>query len=113
MFKAVCDKCGRDCEIPFEPTEGRPVYCSECFDKQEGRSSSPRDSRSRGPRRPDFERSEAPRPQNTEQFDAINHKLDKILEMLTSALVQEEPVVEVEKKKEKKAPKKKSPAKKE
>ena len=33
MFPAVCAECGRDTEVPFEPREGRPVYCSECFSK--------------------------------------------------------------------------------
>ena len=31
MFKAVCADCGTECEVPFEPTEGRPVYCRDCF----------------------------------------------------------------------------------
>ena len=30
-FKAVCAECGEECEIPFEPKEGRPVKCNECF----------------------------------------------------------------------------------
>ncbi len=29
----VCDACGGEATVPFEPTEGRPVYCSECFEK--------------------------------------------------------------------------------
>ena len=33
MFPAICAECGRDTEVPFEPREGRPVYCSECFNK--------------------------------------------------------------------------------
>ena len=33
MFPAVCAECGRDTEVPFEPREGRPVYCSDCFSK--------------------------------------------------------------------------------
>ena len=33
MFPAVCAECGKECEVPFEPREGRPVYCSECFSK--------------------------------------------------------------------------------
>ncbi len=33
MYPAVCAECGRDTEVPFEPREGRPVYCSECFNK--------------------------------------------------------------------------------
>ncbi len=31
MYKAVCSDCGQECEVPFEPTEGRPVYCKDCY----------------------------------------------------------------------------------
>lgn len=31
MYPAVCASCGKDTEVPFEPRQGRPVYCSECF----------------------------------------------------------------------------------
>ena len=31
MFPAVCARCGKDTEVPFEPREGRPVYCSDCY----------------------------------------------------------------------------------
>jgi CxxC-x17-CxxC domain-containing protein len=31
MFDAVCVECGSDCQVPFKPTEGKPVYCSACF----------------------------------------------------------------------------------
>ena len=31
MFDAVCAECGKPCKIPFQPTNDRPVYCSECF----------------------------------------------------------------------------------
>ena len=33
MFKAVCSDCKQECEIPFKPTEGRPVKCNDCFRK--------------------------------------------------------------------------------
>ncbi len=33
MFPAVCAECGKETEVPFEPREGRPVYCSDCFRK--------------------------------------------------------------------------------
>ena len=33
MYHAVCAQCGTECEVPFEPREGRPVYCSECYGK--------------------------------------------------------------------------------
>ena len=33
MFRAVCAQCGMDTEVPFEPREGRPVYCGDCYSK--------------------------------------------------------------------------------
>lgn len=33
MHKAVCSECGNECEVPFEPTPGKAVYCKECFAK--------------------------------------------------------------------------------
>ena len=31
MFAAVCVECGKECQVPFKPTEGKAVFCSECF----------------------------------------------------------------------------------
>ncbi len=33
MHKAVCADCKNECEVPFKPTEGKPVYCRDCFQK--------------------------------------------------------------------------------
>lgn len=33
MHKATCSDCGKETEVPFKPTEGRPVYCRDCFAK--------------------------------------------------------------------------------
>jgi len=33
MFPVVCAECGKETEVPFEPREDRPVYCSDCFRK--------------------------------------------------------------------------------
>ena len=33
MTKVVCSDCGKECEVPFKPTEGRPVYCRDCLPK--------------------------------------------------------------------------------
>lgn len=112
MFKAVCDNCGKECEVPFEPTDGRPVFCSECFEK--------RDS-DRGPRKPEFERrdspgfhgprgrgSHGPGPHAPELFAEISRKLDKIIEILSVPSAKPEPVADVANAEEKK----KKPAKK-
>jgi CxxC-x17-CxxC domain-containing protein len=29
--RTVCSQCGRETTVPFRPTQGRPVYCRECF----------------------------------------------------------------------------------
>jgi len=31
MHQAICDQCGKPCEVPFKPTSGKPVYCNACF----------------------------------------------------------------------------------
>ena len=33
MHSAVCAECGKETQVPFEPREGRPVYCSDCYTK--------------------------------------------------------------------------------
>lgn len=41
-YETTCATCGRPTSVPFIPSEGRPVYCSDCFQAQRA---------SRGPRR--------------------------------------------------------------
>ena len=31
LFTTTCAKCGKEAKVPFEPSNDRPVYCSECF----------------------------------------------------------------------------------
>jgi CxxC-x17-CxxC domain-containing protein len=38
MYPAVCSDCGRDTMVPFQPTSGKPVYCSDCFRSQRQQS---------------------------------------------------------------------------
>jgi CxxC-x17-CxxC domain-containing protein len=33
MYPAVCASCGKSTQVPFEPRNGRPVYCSDCYSK--------------------------------------------------------------------------------
>jgi len=30
-YPAICAMCGKETMLPFEPVEGREVYCRECF----------------------------------------------------------------------------------
>ena len=32
-YPAICAACGAETTVPFEPRDGRPVYCRECYTK--------------------------------------------------------------------------------
>ena len=32
-YPATCAQCGKETEVPFEPRQGRPVYCSACYNQ--------------------------------------------------------------------------------
>jgi len=34
MFRVVCAECGKETEVPFQPTSDRPVYCRECYQQR-------------------------------------------------------------------------------
>ena len=40
MYPAVCSNCGKETEVPFQPSGDKPVYCRECF--QDRRPARPR-----------------------------------------------------------------------
>lgn len=32
--RAICSGCGKETTVPFRPTQGRPVFCRECFQQR-------------------------------------------------------------------------------
>lgn len=100
MHPAVCSNCGKDCEVPFRPTNGKPVYCKECFgDKKNS------DRGGERPQRNDFENRPQPKPHyeggkgNDEvkkQLQEIHTKLDRLMQTLDS-LTQKKPSQEIAK----------------
>jgi CxxC-x17-CxxC domain-containing protein len=38
MFSATCSSCGKEAQVPFQPTSDKPVYCSDCFQQRGGNS---------------------------------------------------------------------------
>ena len=32
--QTTCSACGKDTTVPFRPTQGRPVFCKECFQQR-------------------------------------------------------------------------------
>lgn len=39
LHKAICADCNKECEVPFKPSQDRPVYCKDCFSKRKVGSS--------------------------------------------------------------------------
>lgn len=31
MHTVICAECGMETQVPFKPTNNRPVYCRDCF----------------------------------------------------------------------------------
>lgn len=40
MYPAVCARCGKSTQVPFEPRSDRPVYCSGCYSSNRSTHSS-------------------------------------------------------------------------
>ena len=85
MYSAVCDECGNACEVPFQPTSGKPIYCDICFSKNKNRGGARdgnrNDSRPRNNRSFDSNRN-TDHNQYKVQLDSLNMKLDQILSIL-------------------------------
>ena len=79
MHDAVCSKCGKDCQVPFRPTAGKPIFCENCFEKPSmggGRDSG----------------------ELAEQVKMLNIKMDKLIKILApNAVVEETKKPEVKK----------------
>ena len=73
MYDAVCAKCGHDCQVPFRPTAGKPVFCNNCFDRSGNISTGSKDSSK----------------EVMEQIKLLNFKIDKLTNILTSAALKE------------------------
>lgn len=76
MFKAICDKCQEECEVPFKPTGDKPVFCSNCFSKTD-----------RGSERGNDGRGKSSSDQYQKQFEMLNNKLDTLIKILSPKTV--------------------------
>ena len=90
LHPAVCSKCNESCEVPFKPNGKKPIFCRDCFRKEEGggapasRYGSPRFERSTTFDKPAYH--STPRVDNdevTRQLKELNEKMDRILDALT------------------------------
>jgi CxxC-x17-CxxC domain-containing protein len=90
LFDAVCAKCGEDCQVPFRPTTGKDVFCSNCFEKNNDAPSREfrgigRDRNDRGDRGSFRSRPSSDSGNNSSELRAIGEKLDKIIKLLSDA----------------------------
>lgn len=88
MHSAICSKCKNECQVPFQPTGNKPVYCRDCFSKIKDVSFRGSFGGNKGNERPAF----YPANQNNEIQSMgdhqlicdINAKLDRILTLLAN-----------------------------
>ncbi|MBP9756978.1 MAG: hypothetical protein KBD06_00070 [Candidatus Pacebacteria bacterium] len=96
LHKAICSKCGNECEVPFRPVNGKPVFCRNCFVKTgdtdtRGRAGDRFQSNDRFPKR-EFgpaatTRAEFPKTDNgpvLKQLEILNSKLDRLVSAIES-----------------------------
>jgi CxxC-x17-CxxC domain-containing protein len=38
--RTKCSQCGKETTVPFKPTQGRPVFCRECFQQRRSAAAS-------------------------------------------------------------------------
>jgi len=86
MYSAVCDECGNSCQVPFQPTSGKPIYCDNCFSKNKNRGGNRdggrNDRRFHDNRGFNSNRGSDNNNQFKTQLDSLNIKLDQILSIL-------------------------------
>ena len=101
----ACDNCGKDCEVPFKPSSGKPIYCSKCFEELAPKREDNRGSKdSRSPRRDSFPDRVSSKDYSSDisqlkdQLVGINKSLEKLVELFTP-VKEEKAVKKVVKKK--------------
>jgi CxxC-x17-CxxC domain-containing protein len=80
MHKAVCGECGNNCEVPFRPSQDKPVFCRDCFSvKREGPAE-------RNPNKRNYverDRKESVSPSFSAPVPAMSEDVKRKFEMLT------------------------------
>lgn len=87
MYKAECSQCHNPCEVPFKPNGKKPVFCQNCFVKDEGDSPLNSYPRREFAPRPAYKQESAPRSDSgmgevTRELKAMNEKLDRLVRLM-------------------------------
>lgn len=86
MHPATCNACGASCEVPFVPNGSKPIYCRNCFKRDDAAPKRfDRDARGGSSfREQRFDSRPAGNDDTARQLKSIEKKLDLILEILGS-----------------------------
>jgi len=88
MHRAVCEKCNKDCEVPFKPNGRKPVFCSFCFRDEQAGTAAPFERPNFEDRPTSFEKTpyrSTPHGGSEEvvtQLKTLNRKMDQLLNLL-------------------------------
>lgn len=96
LFKTTCSKCRSVCEVPFRPNGTKPVYCKDCYVRDDGYT--PKDSygsKDSYGKKPYASERPAPRPQAPvedprigvilKELQSLNTKLETLSTQLQSS----------------------------
>lgn len=119
LHKAECSSCHAVCEVPFRPNGKKPIFCQNCYKREEGSNTRPeRGSFQKNPYSAPhasparFESKPDPRIDTlVVRVAALEAKLDTLIAMLAPSRMHEAPAAKAPVEKVAKAPAKK-PAKK-
>ncbi len=79
-FKTDCSKCHAPCEVPFRPNGKKPVYCRDCFVRDDAapRGNDRFEKRSYGPEKRSFTPERAAAPVEDPRIGAMQKELTTI-----------------------------------
>lgn len=127
MYNATCSKCSASCEVPFRPNGKKPIFCKNCFIRDdagsntyEKRSYNDRPSfekRSYSEERPSFQKPQAPVEDPRigamqRELTVIHDKLDTLIQALEGAAYSSVLKASIDRTEKVEKPKKAAPAKK-
>ena len=81
LFEATCAECSKPTQVPFRPNGKKPVYCRDCFKRQEGMDERSYSKPSFGEKR-SYDAAPKAAPQRDTRIDEINTKLDRVIRFL-------------------------------
>ncbi|XOU94607.1 MAG: CxxC-x17-CxxC domain-containing protein [Candidatus Kerfeldbacteria bacterium] len=80
MHSVICDDCGDNCQVPFRPTAGKPIYCDKCFGKHNDRGGRGGDRKGGDSFRE--KRGGGNNDKMANELSSMNSKLDRLITLL-------------------------------